>query len=182
MAAEILHELERFLHFCFIRALYIISEHKSLVAILSKDEAMLSQWLQCIMLRMHPYRVHIICKPSPDLYIMDWLSYNNHTANKDQEITRMKINVSAINTLVNMSTCTSLEDIQVATWEGTHLQKLKSYIIQGLLHKKDKLEHSMIHYWAIRGEFSRVDGITMKDKRIIIPFLSAETDNAAATQ
>ena len=38
-------------------------------------------------------------------------------------------NVNAISTLVNTSVCTSIEDIQAASWEDAHLQKL-IYIIQ----------------------------------------------------
>ena len=35
-------------------------------------------------------------KPGPDLYMADWLSRNYHVEGRDQEITGMKINVSAI--------------------------------------------------------------------------------------
>ena len=55
-------------------------EHKPFVAILSKDEAMLSQYLQCSMLRMHQYMVYIIHKPGPDLYNMD--GWSGTTAQK----------------------------------------------------------------------------------------------------
>ena len=56
----ILHGLERFPHYCFDREVCIITDHRSLVAILSKDVAMLSPQLQCIMLCIHWYRVCII--------------------------------------------------------------------------------------------------------------------------
>ena len=67
-----------------------------LVMILSKDVAMLFQFLQCIMLNMHNYIVHIIYDHGPDLYIMDFLSHNNHTENKDQQIAEMSITITAI--------------------------------------------------------------------------------------
>ena len=44
----ILDGLEKPHHYCFVRAVCMINDHKPLVPILSKDEATLSQWLQCI--------------------------------------------------------------------------------------------------------------------------------------
>ena len=51
--------LENFHHYNFARKVCIISDCKPIVAILSKDGAMLFQWLQCIMLCKHQYRVCI---------------------------------------------------------------------------------------------------------------------------
>ena len=39
---EILHGLEKFYHYCFAREVHVITGHRPLFAILSKDEAMLS--------------------------------------------------------------------------------------------------------------------------------------------
>ena len=44
-----------------------------------------------MMLRIHQYRVCIIYKPDPDLHIAEWLSWNNHKENRDQEINDMNI-------------------------------------------------------------------------------------------
>ena len=46
-ALGILHELEKFHQYCFTRELCVTC-HRPVVAILSKDVAMLSQQLQCI--------------------------------------------------------------------------------------------------------------------------------------
>ena len=35
------------------------------------------------------YRVRIIYKPGPDLFMGDWLFRHNHNENKDEEITGM---------------------------------------------------------------------------------------------
>ena len=51
----------------------------------------------------------------------------------------MITNVNAISTLVNMLVYTSIEDIQVATPGDALLQKLYASIMQGLPHKKRKL-------------------------------------------
>ena len=39
----ILHRLEKFHHYCFIREVYVITNHKPLVSIFKKDVATLSQ-------------------------------------------------------------------------------------------------------------------------------------------
>ena len=54
------HGLGKFHHYCFMKEVCLITDQKPLVAILSKDVAILSQWLQCIMPRIHQYRVYII--------------------------------------------------------------------------------------------------------------------------
>ena len=74
-ALERLHSLEKFHHYFFAKEVCIINDHKPLVAVISKDVAMLSQHLQCIMLHNHPYRIHIIYKPCLDLYIVILYSF-----------------------------------------------------------------------------------------------------------
>ena len=123
------------------------------------------------MLHIHQYRVCIIHKPGPDLYIADWLSRNNHAEDRDQEIIGMNKNVNAISTAVNMLVCISTEDIQVVTYEDASLEKVRLYVIQGLPHKEDKLEHNIVHSWPIRSKLAINDGITIKVKGIVIFFL-----------
>ena len=77
-----------------------------------------------------------IFKHSQDLYITDEVSSTNHREDKAQVFTGMNINVNTISTAVNIPVCTSVEDIQVVTHEGAHLQKLKSYMIYGCPHKR----------------------------------------------
>ena len=48
----------------------------------------------------------------------------------------MSMNVDTIITAVNMPESTSIENIQAATCEDVHLQKLKSYMKHGWLQKK----------------------------------------------
>ena len=73
-ALGIIHGLEKFLHYCFAREVPIIVDHKTLIAIFKKDVATLSQHIQCILLKIHQYRVQIIYKPGPKIFTADWLS------------------------------------------------------------------------------------------------------------
>ena len=111
-------------HYCFAKKVCIFTNRKPLVAILNKCMAILLQLLQCILLW-----IHIIYKPGPDLYMLDWLSDNNQKKKK-QEMEVIRVNVNAISTSVNIPVCTSIQDTQRATCEDVHLQKLKAYIVQ----------------------------------------------------
>ena len=60
MALVILHGLEKLHYYCLTGEVCILTNHEPLLAKLSKDVAMLSQWLKCIIPSIHQYRVHII--------------------------------------------------------------------------------------------------------------------------
>ena len=77
--------LEKFHHYCFAREVSIITAHQPLTTIFKMDVT-LSQRLWQILLRKHQYKVRIIYKPGPDLFIADWLSKKNHNEDKDAEI------------------------------------------------------------------------------------------------
>ena len=67
----ILHGLETFHHYCFVREISIMTDHKPPVAIFTKDVATLSQRLQHILLRIHQHKVRILYKPGSDLFRAD---------------------------------------------------------------------------------------------------------------
>ena len=95
------------------KRVHIINDNKLLVAMITKDELTLSQWLQCIMLCIHQYTVHILYKTGPDFFIVDWLSCHNHMENQDQEILGINVSILTISTSVDIPICTSIEDILI---------------------------------------------------------------------
>ena len=70
-------------------------------------------------------------KPGPDLYIADLLSLQNHTENKDQEISGMSIGIHTVSMAVDVPVCTSIEDIRNAMSIDAELNLLQRYIIRG---------------------------------------------------
>ena len=68
-ALGILHGLEKFHHYCFGREVLVITDHKPLVSLFKKDVATLSQRIQHILLKIHQYRVQVIYKPGPDIFL-----------------------------------------------------------------------------------------------------------------
>ena len=127
-ALGIPHGLEKFHHHCFGREVLIIMDHKPLVAMFKEDVAMLSWHIQHILLKIHQYRVQIIYKPGPDIFIADWLSRHNHVEGKDKPIKDMDIQVDAIQSATDMLECVSVTGIQQASMQDDHLQKLKKIL------------------------------------------------------
>ena len=103
----------------------VTTDHKPLIAMFKKDVATLLQGIQCIMLKIHQYRVQILYKPGPEIFIADWLSRNNHIEGKDRPIKIINIQGDAIQTSVDMPECISIEEIQHSSLQNVHLQQLK---------------------------------------------------------
>ena len=76
-----------------------------------------------------------------------------------------------INTTVDIPICLLMEDIKAAMIEDAEMQMLKWYIIRRWPHTKDELEPGLEGSWLIRHRFAMIDGIAMKGKWIIVPYL-----------
>ena len=97
----------------------IITDHKPLVTMFKKDVATLSQCIQHILLKIHQYRVQIIYKPGPEIFIADWLLRNNHVEGKEKPIKDMDIQVDVIQNSIDMPECISMAEIQQASSQMT---------------------------------------------------------------
>ena len=77
--------------------------------------------------------------PRLEPFIADWLSWHNHTENKDEEIHSMDIRVGAIQMSINVPECMSIQQIQQETAQDEYLQWPKGYIIAGQQEIKDQV-------------------------------------------
>ena len=145
-ALGILHRLEKFHHYCFGREMLIITDHKPLVSMFKEDGATLSQHIQHILLKIHQYRVQVIYKPGPEIFIADWLLRHNHTDGKDKPIKGMDVLVDAIQTTIDMLECVSVAEIQQVSSLDNHLQQLKGIIITGWPDSRDELHADLQPY------------------------------------
>ena len=146
---------------------YIIMDHKPLVVIFKKDIAILSQRHQWI-LSTHQYRVRVIYKPGPDLFMADWLSQHNHNENKDKEIIGMQISINTIQSTTNIPEHMTMHVLQQATSQDQHLQCLMEYVIQGQPESKSQLPWEIRTYWAFRNDMAVTDGVVTKGRCIVI--------------
>ena len=94
---------------------------------------------------MHQYRVRIIYKPRPDLFIVDWLSRQNHREDKDAKILAMKLGFIAILATTNIPGCMTMHELQQVTSQDQKC--LKEYIIQGWPEHKDQIQ-DIRPYWT----------------------------------
>ena len=163
-----LHGFKKFHHYCFTREVHIITDHIPLVSIFKKDMAMLSQGIQHILFKIHQYRVQILYKPGPEIFIVDWLSHHNHE-DKDEPIRDMDIRVDAIQSATDIPECTSISQIQQKTVQDEHVQCLKNIIITGWPNTKDQLHINIRPYWSYKDDLEVIDGVVMKGRHIIIP-------------
>ena len=147
----------------------VITDHKLLVAMFKKDIVTLLQCIQCILLKIHQYRVQIIYKPGPKIFVADWLSWHNHIEGKDKPIKEMNFRIDAIQSTTDIPECMSMSQIQQASAEDEHLQCLKSFIITGWPSTKDELHTDLKPYWSYRDELAVIDGIVLKGRHIVIP-------------
>ena len=164
-----MHGLEKFHHICFGKEVLVITDHKPLVSIFKKDVATLSQRILHILQKIHQYRVQVIYKPGPDIFIADWLSRYNHDEGKDQLIKGLELWVDVIQTTTDMSDCLSMTDLQQASLQDSHIQNLKHFIITGWPDSKDEISEELKPYWSYRDELALIDGVVLKGRCIIKP-------------
>ena len=119
--------------------------------------------------KIHQYRVQILYKPGPEIFIADWLSCHNHEGNKDESIQGMDIRVDIILSMTDIPECMSISQIQQATVQDGHLQHLKNIIISGWPTMKDQLHFDIRPYWSYKDDLAVIDDIVMKGRCIIIP-------------
>ena len=120
-ALGILYGLEKFHDYCFSREVLMITDQKPLVSMFKKDVVTLSQCIEHILLKIHQYRVQIIYKPGPEIFIADWLLRHNHMEGKDKSIKGMDIQVDAIQAVTEMPECISVAETQQASSTNNHL-------------------------------------------------------------
>ena len=153
-------------HYCFAREVNVITNHKPLVAIFKKDVVTLSQRIQCILLRIHQYRVRILYKLEPKIFIADWLCWHNHKENKDEAIHGMDIRVDAMQIMTDVPEYLSIQQIQQATAQDKHLQWVKilyNYRLPG--HQRAITPR----HQSIKDDMLVKDCVMMKGRCIIIP-------------
>ena len=168
-ALGILHGLEKVHHYCFGREVLIITDHKLLVSMFKKDVATLLQHMQCMLLKVHQYRVQIIYKPGPEVFVADWVSRHNHVEGKDRPIEDMEMRMDTIQNVTETPECVSMAEIQQASTQDDHLQHLKSFIIAGWPNSKDELHADLKLYWSYSDRLAVIDGILLKGRHIVIP-------------
>ena len=126
-----------------------------------------------ILLNIHQYRVQIIYKPGPEIFIADWLSQHNHKDGKRQAHQRYgyknRCHTKCDRHPRNVSPCHRFSKHQCRTWGQSPTTCLKDIIITVWLSTKDELHSDLGLYWSYRDDLAVIDGVVMKGRCIIIP-------------
>ena len=64
----------------------------------------------------------------------------------------MELQVDIIQTATDMPECLSMTELQQASSQDNHLQKLKHFIIAGWSYRKNEISAELKPYWSYRDE------------------------------
>ena len=145
----------------FARFVNVITNYKPFVAIFKKDLATLSQWLQCILLRILQYEIHIIQTRTRPVHSRLPIK-QNHVENKDEEIDNLKLSIIAIDITTNVPACMTIQDIQGATHNDIYLQVLRACIIDGWLTNRVDVKQDIWPYWILWDELAKIDWVAIE--------------------
>ena len=127
-----------------------------------------SQGRKCLLLRIHQYRIKMLYKHWPDLFIADWLSLQNHREDWDDEIPSMKITIDAIHTTVDIPECMLMQEVWNTTQDDEHLHVLTAYIINGWPLTKAEIRQDMQPNRIFYNKLAVTDRKMLKGRRIVI--------------
>ena len=164
--------LERFHQYTYGVDVIVENDHKPLESILKKSLVQSPPRLQRLLLRLQKYCFDFKYTPGKDLIIADTLSRAHlpFMEKQEEEIDE------EIETYVNSVFIEGipiakdiLQDIKKETMNDTILRKVKQNIENGWPEYKNQLCKSLQEYWKLKSELTCVDGIVMKNERIVIP-------------
>ena len=85
----------------------------------------------------------------------------------------MELWVDIIQTTTDVPECISMTDLQQASSQDSHIQKLIFYFIYFIItswpNSKDEVSKELKPYWSYRDELVVIDGMVLKGRHIIIP-------------
>ena len=87
---------------------------------------------------------------------------------KAELIADFNISIHEISEITGFKSLT-LQDIKKATIKDCQLTKLKTYIVDGFLKHKHECAEDIHSFFDYRESLTIIDGMVMKDKRIVIP-------------
>jgi hypothetical protein len=165
----LVYGLEKNHQFTFGRKVRAITDHKPLVAIVSKPLSRAPKRLQALILRTQQYDYSLEYRPGKAIPIVDCLSRAPLEGQPDEPTLQVSnINLCPINTH-------RLAEIRDATERDDALKALRTVITSGWPDSKAELPPNVAVYFSYRDELSLQDGIILRGERVVIP-LSMRAD------
>ena len=163
-----------FKHFTYGREVHIITDHKPLITLFAKNLATTSPRLSRMLIKILDYVVVLHHQEGNKMHLSDAisrLSVHDSDAAKSmaKPIADFNISIHEISEITGFKSLT-LQDINEETIKDCQLTKLKTYIVDGFLKHKHECAKDIRSFYDYRESLTIIDGMIMKDKRIVIPF------------
>ena len=158
--------LEKFHYFTFGCHVTVITDHKPLIAIAKKALINASPRLQRLLLRLNNYNATLQWIPGKEMVFTDHLSRNISAKESNEPCSGLDLKINDVYLNASEERCISLAQ---ETDKDEVLVALKNQIIKGWPSNRDECPMSLREFWSYRDELSILDGLILKETRIIIP-------------
>ena len=163
-----------FKHFTYGREVHIITDHKPLITLFAKNLPTASPRLSQMLIKILDYVVVLHHQEGNKMHLSDAisrLSVHDSDAAKSmaKPIADFNISIHEISEITGFKSLT-LQDIKEETIKDCQLTKLKTYIVDGFPKHKHECAEDIRSFYDYRESLTIIDGMIMKDRRIVIPF------------
>ena len=161
---------ERFHQYVYGQAVEVETDHKPLVAIMSKPLTDCPMRIQRMLIRLQKYDVKMMYTPGKYMYAADALSraVDKHERQDSEKCTDIQAYVDMIMTSLPVSS-ERTEQIRKETAKDETMKELKKMISRGWPEHKSDCPLQVQDYWTYRTELSVVDDIVFKGNTFVIP-------------
>ena len=162
-----------FKHITYGRQLHIITDHKPLITLFAKHLATASPRLSRMLIKILDYVVVLHHQEENKMHLSDAISRlsvhdSDAAKNKAKPIADFNISIHEISEITRFKSLT-LHDIKEETIKDCQLTKLKTYIVDRFPKHKHECAEDITSFCDYRESLTIIDGMVLKDKRIVIP-------------
>ena len=162
-----------FKHFMYRRQVHIITDYKPLITLFAKNLATTSPRLSRMIIKIFDYVIVLHHQEGNKMHLSDAISRlsvhdSDAAKSKAKLIADFNISIHEISEITGFKSLT-LQDIKEETIKDCQLTKLKTNIIDGFLKHKHECTEDIRSFYDYMESLTIIDGIVLKDKRIVIP-------------
>ena len=159
---SIVYGVERFSMYLYGREFTVVTDHRPLEAICTKNLTQAPPRVQRLLLRLQGYDFKVVYKPGKFHIVPDWLSRAPNQENQDPIQLDVRVDFISFGTQ-------KLLELQEATKGDPVMQVLTSQIMAGWPKTIKEIKDDIRPFWDYRDELSVENGLVVKGCRIIVP-------------
>ena len=146
---------------------------KSLITLFKKNIAVSSPRLSQMLIKIIDFQGDLQHQEGSKMYLSDAISqFNTHDSDNARinakPIADFNISIHEVEDITGFKSIT-MKQITSETVTDVQLEQLKEYIVDGFLKSKHECTELMHEYYDYRESLTIVNGMVLKDKRMIIP-------------